>query len=119
MKRTIEFFLSLIGSLLGVVASILALGIAYLDLFFHLIRYFEMTSDLLVGAWVSLIFSCVGFTASIVVLFKPKLSSVLLFISGVGGLICIDWFYLILAILMIIPGIMVFVRKGKMKTETI
>lgn len=51
MKRTIEFVLSLIGSILGVVASILALGIAYLDLFFHLIRYFDMTSDLLVGAW--------------------------------------------------------------------
>ncbi|MCY8706267.1 hypothetical protein MOD55_02600 [Bacillus inaquosorum] len=103
---------------MGVVASIFALVIAYLDLFFHLIRYFEMTSDLLVEAWVSLILSCIGFTASIVVLFKPKLSSVLLFASG-GGLICIDWLYLIPAILMIIPGIMVFVRKGKMKTETI
>lgn len=118
MKRNIEFFLSLTGSLLGVVASIFALVIAYLDLFFHLIRYFEMTSDLLVEAWVSLVLSCIGFTASIVVLFKPKLSSVLLFVSG-GGLICIDWFYLIPAILMIIPGIMVFVRKGKMKSETI
>lgn len=47
MKRTIEFVLSLIGSILGVVSSILALGIAYLDLFFHLIRYFEMTTFLL------------------------------------------------------------------------
>ncbi|MFS0664010.1 hypothetical protein AB1L06_08275 [Bacillus mojavensis] len=119
MKRTIEFFLSLTGSLLGVVASILALGIAYLDLFFHLIRYFEMTSELLVGAWGSLIFSCVGFTASIVVLFKPRLSSVLLFISGIGGLICIDWFYLIPAVLMIIPGIMVFVRKEKTAPKSV
>ncbi|QJC96952.1 hypothetical protein HC660_24780 [Bacillus mojavensis] len=119
MKRTIEFFLSLTGSLLGVVASILALGIAYLDLFFHLIRYFEMTSDLLVGAWGSLIFSCVGFTASIVVLFKPRLSSVLLFISGIGGLICIDWFYLIPAVLMIISGIMVFVRKEKTAPKSV
>ncbi|MEK3709360.1 hypothetical protein NST16_04850 [Bacillus sp. FSL K6-1005] len=119
MKRTIEFFLSLTGSLFGVVASILALGIAYLDLFFHLIRYFEMTSDLLVGAWGSLIFSCVGFTASIVVLFKPRLSSVLLFISGIGGLICIDWFYLIPAVLMIISGIMVFVRKEKTAPKSV
>jgi len=119
VKRTIEFVLSLIGSILGVVASILALGIAYLDLFFHLIRYFDMTSDLLVGAWISLVFSCIGFTASIVVLFKPKLSSVLLFISGIGGLICIDWFYLIPAILMIIPGIMVFVRKEKTAPKVI
>ncbi|UGW84577.1 hypothetical protein LT232_00025 [Bacillus velezensis] len=118
MKRTIEFFLSLTGSLLGVVASILALVIAYLDLFFHLIRYFNMTSDLLVEASVSLILSCIGFTASIVVLFKPKLSSVLLFVSG-GGLICIDWFHLIPSILMIIPGIMVFVRKEKSTLKSV
>ncbi|AZV50823.1 hypothetical protein DIC78_18460 [Bacillus halotolerans] len=88
------------GSLLGVVASILALGIAYLDLFFHLIRYFDMTSDLLVGAWGSLIFSCIGFTASIVVLFKRL---VLLNTS----------------ILMIIPGIMVIVRKGKTAPKSV
>ncbi|WP_336805325.1 hypothetical protein [Bacillus subtilis] len=103
---------------MGVVASIFALVIAYLDLFFHLIRYFEMTSDILVEAWVSLILSCIGFTASIVVLFKPKLSSVLLFVSG-EGLICIDWFYLIPAILMIIPGIMVLVRKEKSALKSV
>ncbi|MCY8373361.1 hypothetical protein P8868_17020 [Bacillus inaquosorum] len=58
--KSIEFFLSLTGSLLGVVASIFALVIAYLDLFFHLIRYFNMTSDLLVEAWVSLSFHVLG-----------------------------------------------------------
>ncbi|PLR90598.1 DUF4064 domain-containing protein [Bacillus halotolerans] len=119
MKRIVEFVLSLIGSILGIVAAIIALIIAYSDALLNAFIHLDLSSELIGVSWGSVFFSSIGFLASFAIGVKPKLSGILLIISGVGGLFCISLLYLIPAILMIIPGIMVFVRKEKTAPKVI
>ncbi|MEC3757213.1 hypothetical protein P9160_07430 [Bacillus halotolerans] len=119
MKRIVEFVLSLIGSILGIVAAIIALIIAYSDALLNAFIHLDLQSELIGVSWGSVFFSSVGFLASFAIGVKPKLSEILLIISDIGELFCISLLYLIPAILMIIPGIMVFVRKEKSTSKAI
>ncbi|ATH92534.1 membrane protein [Bacillus glycinifermentans] len=110
MKRTTEFVLGLIGGIFGFFGAIFALFIGGVD------AAFNGSSEIIGLGWGAIFFSILGIVASIVVKSKPKVGGVLLIISGVGGVISISMFYILPAVLLIIPGIMGLVRKDKTNT---
>ncbi|MCY8918095.1 DUF4064 domain-containing protein [Bacillus atrophaeus] len=115
MKRTTEFVLGLLGGIFGFIGAIMALVIGGLDASFNSTG----TSDIIGLGWGAVFLSILGIVASVIVRKKAKLGGSLLIVSGIGGLICISLFYLLPAVLLIIPGVMGLARKDKTTTTAV
>ena len=48
----------------------------------------------------------------VVVKSKAKLGGIFLLVSGIGGVICISFYYVLPAVLLIIAGLMALIKKG-------
>ena len=107
MGRTAEFTLGLIGGIIGLIASVLAMMVGGVDAAFS-----SSGTSVITGlAWAAFFFSILAIIGAIVVRTKDKLGGILLLVSAVGGFVCISMFYLISAILIGIAGIMGLIAK--------
>jgi len=108
-SRTAEFILGLIGSILGLFASILAFVIGGIGSAFEA-EGSGMILWLGIGAFV---FSIVGIIGAVFVRNQPKKGGIIMIVSAVGGLICISLFFAPSFILLLIAGLMGVFRKNK------
>ncbi|MCW9134285.1 DUF4064 domain-containing protein [Bacillus paramycoides] len=109
MKRTTEFVLGLIGGILGILCALIALFIGGLNSALDS----DGANTITALGWGAVILSILGICGSILVKTKAKMGGTMLVISAVGGLICISFFYILPAILLLISGLMGIFRKEK------
>lgn len=109
MKRTTEFVLGLIGGIFGLIGASTTLIIGGLDATFSSTG----TSEIIGLGWFAILFSILGIVGSVVVKSKAKLGGWFMIISAIGGVICVSFFYIIPAILLLIGGVMGVARKDK------
>ncbi|MCW9130858.1 DUF4064 domain-containing protein [Bacillus paramycoides] len=110
MKRTAEFILGLIGGIFGILCAFIALFIGGLGSVLD-----AHGANTLIGlGWGSVLLSILGICGSVVVKSRAKLGGAMMTIAAVGGLICISFFYILPAVLLLIGGLMGIFRKEKM-----
>lgn len=109
MKRTTEFVLGLIGGIFGLIGASTALIIGGLDATFSS----SGTSEIIGLGWGAIFLSILGIVGSIVVKGKAKLGGIFMAVSAIGGVICVSFFYIIPAILLLIGGLMGLFKKDK------
>ncbi|MBZ4666574.1 DUF4064 domain-containing protein [Mahella sp.] len=107
MKRTAEFVLGLIGGIIGIFSSLIALFVGGVGTVFEA----EGASTVTGLGWAAALFSILAIVGAAIVKGKPKVAGVMLLVAGIGGFISISMFYIIPGILILIAGIMALVRK--------
>lgn len=107
-KRTTEFVLGLIGGIIGIFCSFIALAVGGLGGSFGL----EGASTVVGLGWVAILFSILAIVGSVVVKSKPKLGGWFMIISAIGGLIGISAFFILPFVLIIIAGLMGVIKKS-------
>jgi len=99
--------MGIIGGIFGIIASILAMTLG------GLVTVFGADGSSVVGlGFVAMLFSILGIVGSAISKNRTKLAGYFLLISGIGGFICISWFWIITGILFIISGLMGILSKG-------
>ncbi len=111
MKRTPEFVLGLIGSLLGLICAIIALTVGGFGAVFGVE---EATLTITLG-WFAILFSILGIVGASLVNNWTIGAGIFMLVSAVGGLVCISFGYIVPFILLIIAGLMALLRKEKSK----
>jgi hypothetical protein len=119
VRRIPELLLGLIGGCLGLVASLIALFLEFLNSPALLDSSDKaLMMMLLSGKGLAILSgisaltaSGVAFIGAIIVFFKPKAGGVILLLSALWGLLAIPLFYLTGAILIAIAGLMGIFRK--------
>ena len=109
MKRTTEFVLGLLGGIFGFFGAVFALIIGGVDAALSS----SGTSEIIGLGWGAMLFAILGIIASVVVRSKAKVGGALLLVSGIGGLICISFYYILPAVLLVIAGLMGLIKKNK------
>lgn len=107
MKRTAEFVLGLIGGIIGIISSVIALFVGGIGSAFGA----EGAGTVTGLGWAATLLSILAIVGAAIVKGKPKLAGIMLIIAGIGGFISISMFYIIPGILILIAGIMALVRK--------
>lgn len=110
-KRTTEFVLGLIGGISGFIGGFIGLAVGELGTAFEASGASTISSL----AGVSFIFSILAIVGSIVVKHKAKLGGLLMLIAGIGGLVCISFYYILPFILLLIAGLKGLIKKDKEK----
>jgi hypothetical protein len=98
---TVEFILGLIGGIIGFLAGVMAIMVGFFAPAFSVNYDFFLLSGL--GG---IIFSIIGIIGAAIVKRKTKIAGYLMIIRAIGGLYCINVFYILSFILLIIAGIM-------------
>src|SRR5699024_490645 len=108
--RTASFVLGLVGGILGILAAILAMFIGGVGSAFE-----SSDSDSSIGLGFSAILASVpGIVGAAFVRGRPKVSSLLMFIAGIWGIISISAFFVVSNILLIIAAIIgLFIKNNK------
>ena len=109
MKRTTEFVLGLLGGIFGFFGAVFALIIGGVDAALSS----SGTSEIIGLGWGAMLFAILGIIASVVVRSTAKVGGALLLVSGIGGLICISFYYILPAVLLVIAGLMGLIKKNK------
>jgi len=113
MNRTAEFVLGLIGGIFGFIGAIMALFVGGVDAAFSDTGTSQVTSL----GWSAFLFSILAIVGSVVIRSRSTLGGVFLVVAAIGGFISISMFYLVPGILILIAGIMGFVRKDPLKKK--
>jgi len=109
VKRTTEFVLGLLGGIFGFFGAVFALIIGGVDAALSS----SGTSEIIGLGWGAMLFAILGIIASVVVRSTAKVGGALLLVSGIGGLICISFYYILPAVLLVIAGLMGLIKKNK------
>ncbi|GAW28947.1 DUF4064 domain-containing protein [Carboxydocella sp. ULO1] len=113
MSRTAELILGLLGGILGLIASFIALFIGGVGSAFNA----QGAGTVVSLGWSAALLSILAIVGSVMVKSKPKTAGIMFLIASIGGVISISAFYIIPGILIFIAGIMALVRKDKNKQE--
>lgn len=109
MKRTTEFVLGLIGSILGIICAFIALLIGGMGAAFEA----EGANTIIGLGWGAVGLSILGIVGSVMVRSKAKGGGIMMTVAAIGGFICISIFYLLPGVLLLIGGLMGILRKDK------
>ncbi|MFC7745887.1 DUF4064 domain-containing protein [Lentibacillus kimchii] len=107
--KTTSFTLGLIGGIIGIIASFLAMFIGGVGSAFE-----AEGSGSMIGLGISALFaSILGIVGSALVKGKPKVGSILMLISAVWGVVSVSMFYIVSVVLLGIGGIMgLFIKNN-------
>ena len=108
MKRTKEFVLGLIGGIFGIIGSLMAMFIGGAATAFGSSHGSTITGS----AIIALILSILGIIGSVIATNKTTLAGIFLIAAAIIGFICIFMFYILPGILLLIAGLMCFLRKN-------
>lgn len=104
-NRDIEMLLALSGGIFGVLGALFAVGIGELQRIAGVQAVYVA-----VFGWSAFLFAILGMLAAVVVLFRPRIAAFMLFVSALGGVAFISFFYIIPFVCMCIAGAMCLLR---------
>lgn len=105
------FAMGLIAGICGIIAALISMFIGGVAEAFG--GNGSQIGGLGIGA---LLFSILGIIGAVMIKSKPKLAGAFMLVAGIGGLICISFFYILSAILFVIPGFVGLFAKKQSKT---
>lgn len=114
MMKKIAYFVGLIGGILGIISAIVALAVGGVT---TLIGADKIGHIVLILGCLAILFSVIGIVGALLVKTWTKLSGILMFIAAIGGIICINLFYILPFILLILGGLIALVSKNKITSD--
>lgn len=109
MKRTTEFVVGLIGSILGIINGIFVLSLGALG---TVLKTNVIKGSIILGLC-AILFSILGIIGVYKVKNEVKFGGWLMTIAAVGGMISISIFYILPGILLIVAGLIALIKKNQ------
>lgn len=107
MKHKIEFILGFLGGILGTIAAFVTIVIGGIDAATNETGVSKFMSH----GWFAFAFSIIAIGGALLIQKKPKFAGFALIIAAVGGFLSVSLFYVIPAIILIVSGLMLILKK--------